>query len=94
MEEEKISSIPLPSYEPCLICGGKTKGLHFQVIIFSRFLNTGCIKNRKFGRFFHVCSTRNFFSKMTLLGLILCGEIDCVHFQCFSDPGSGDRSVY
>ena len=52
MEEEKISSIPLPSYEPCLICGGKTKGLHFQVIIFSRFLNTGCIRKPEFEAIF------------------------------------------
>lgn len=25
------SDTVLPNYEPCLICGGKTKGLHFQV---------------------------------------------------------------
>lgn len=23
----------LPNYEPCLICGGRTKGLHFQVFL-------------------------------------------------------------
>lgn len=26
----------LPNYEPCLICGGRTKGLHFQVDISRR----------------------------------------------------------
>jgi hypothetical protein len=31
-------------------------------------------KKPEFGRFFHVFSTRNFFSKMTVLGLVLCEE--------------------
>jgi hypothetical protein len=48
----------------------------FDCVKINKFLikNTGCIKKPEFRRFFHVFSIRKFFSKMTLLGLILCGE--------------------
>ena len=58
-----------------------------------REINTGCIKkNRNLGDFSCFFEPK-FFSKMALLGLILCGEIDCAHFQRFPDPESGNRNV-
>jgi hypothetical protein len=54
-------------------------------------LFTGCIKKQEFERFFHIFLTRKFFSKMTLLGLILCGEWIPEAWKRFPDPDSVNR---